>query len=228
VDQEDDAHHVQNIDSLKEWIVKQPTSATAHVALANALTSYAWYARGSDWGSNVPEEGWKPFQERAKQAKQSLDDVAGITSKCPRATAEYSTVSLALDTDQDSLVQMGNACHKNWPNYYFADMQIAYALTPKWGGGQGDCEKYIEKRANQIGGRKGDEFYALLIAGLASSLDDIYQPGSPAHWSRVKAGFKNLFQEYPKSVQLRTMYLEQALYAKDEATAKSSFDGFHP
>jgi hypothetical protein len=46
---------------LRNWIEVKPESATARIALARCLVSYAWKARGSDYASKVSDEGWQTF-----------------------------------------------------------------------------------------------------------------------------------------------------------------------
>src|SRR5438045_5757510 len=49
----------KRLTAFRQWIQTRPESITARVALADALTSYGWKARGSDEAYTVTQTGWK-------------------------------------------------------------------------------------------------------------------------------------------------------------------------
>ena len=73
----------EHLKILNRWMAAKPQSVTARVALANAYTSYAWNARGSDSSDTVTESGWKLFGQRIGKAKQVLEQASRLKAKCP-------------------------------------------------------------------------------------------------------------------------------------------------
>jgi hypothetical protein len=78
---QDSAEHIAH---LEHWMSQRPNSITARVALATALTRWAWVARGNGFASTVTPEGWKLFNERIGQAQLVLEGSKNMPAKCPQ------------------------------------------------------------------------------------------------------------------------------------------------
>jgi hypothetical protein len=199
----------------RNWL-KRTKSATARVALANSLVNYAWWAQAWGW---TPAAA-KANRERSAQAQQVLDSDPSVGKKCPRAYRMYSKISVATNWDRAKYMKMLDECHRNWPNYHTVDQGAASYLV--------SCVDYdtglqfMKTRANQVGGSKGDELYAQLVTYMRGAMAF----GKSIDWPRVKAGYKQIFKDFPGSMAARQTYIDMALRAGDFDAAATAFDGF--
>jgi tetratricopeptide (TPR) repeat protein len=213
---------------LSEWLKQNPRSMAAGLCLSKCYAEYAWFARGKGWADSVTERGWKLFEARLAQAKEVLDADPGITKKSPYAYFVYSKVALGQSWDKDKYMKLVHECHTLWPKYMGIDFATTWFLTPRWGGEAGESERYIESRANEIGGTKGDVAYARIVWWSQNYLDDLFSAKSPIEWSRVASGFKQLFTEYPHSLETRIGYMELARKAGHNEEFQTALNGFEP
>ncbi len=121
-----------------------------------------------------------------------------------------------------------DACHKRWPTYKRVDFDTCYTLLPRWGGAQYDTERFIIKRADEIGGTAGDILCAQAVWDTRGYLDDLFTAQNPLKWPRVKAGFKSICAKYPQSLDARVTYFTMAGKAGDSAAELEAFDGYAP
>lgn len=90
----------------------------------------------------------------------------------------------------------------------------------------------IAKRADTIGGARGDEYYAQFVwfeyedEDDGTIYDNTFAPGSPIKWERMKRGFKQIFKDFPKDIKSRVAFIKFALKAGDEDSIKWAFDDF--
>jgi hypothetical protein len=105
------------------------------------------------------------------------------------------------------------------------DTYIMRFLQTEWYGETDDVKKYIEKRSNTIGGAQGDKLYAQLVWSLFDDDKEVSFEDNEYSWKRVKAGFQQIFKEYPKEMEARIAYLRLALETDDHDAVKHAFDG---
>ena len=196
------------IPQFEKWLKQNPKASTARLALAEAYISYAWLARGHGYSDTVGKEGWTKFESRMKQAKEVLDADPEIKSKSPVAYSEYANLAQGQKMDKASYMKMIAECHKVWPEYTSIDQSPCYFLLERWYGEKGEVEKFIESRADEIGGDRGDMLYAQLVWNDSAYFEDLFSESSPIKWPRVKAGFRKLFKEFPADMQSRVAFIE--------------------
>ena len=217
----------QNLLELKTWMNQKPNSSTARIAMAECLLDYAWFARGHGYSNSVTENGWKLFASRLEQSKFTLDQDSKIKAKSPRAYLEYARIALGRQLEKPLYLDLIDSCHNAWPKYHNIDISATNFLLPRWYGESGEVESFITKRADSIPGAKGDELYAQLIWSGADSLDNLFTPKSPLKWSRVQAGFKQIFKDFPDNMEARVVYLKMCRTANDSKAVEAVFDGMH-
>ena len=85
------------------------------------------------------------------------------------------------------------------PEYYTYARDLAYYLLPKWGGEEGDTEKFVQEIADRVGGDKGDVLYFQVAAAsyVICGCDD----NPHLSWGRIKLGFEASEKLYGVSME---------------------------
>jgi hypothetical protein len=218
----DESQINQYLASFKKWLDKKPKSFTARIALANCYADYAWFARGVGWSDTVSSKGWQLMASRLREARSILDEDPSLKDSCPQVFATYSQIALGQGQqlfereDYDKLLAQ---CQKSWPSYKLLDLRTCYYLLPRWYGGEHDWEIFAKQRADVIGGAKGNELYAQMIWDNSRYYkNDLFEKCSQLEWNRIKAGFSQIFLEYPNDGYARAAFVRLAIQAKDLAS----------
>jgi len=182
------------LDLLRRWAAARPHSITARTALADTYLRYAWVTRGHGCANTVTDQGWRLFQERAKQSEKILADAAGLPSRCPPWYELTQEVAQALDADRS---QQGSIFEKaiEFEPLYFAYYQwYATSLLPKWGGQPGETEAFAEESYRRIGGKEGAHIYFEIASNLCGRCGDFFPEGFS--WQKLQEGFDALEELY--------------------------------
>ena len=217
--EEDWAAHLK---TLNRWISKRPKSITARVALADAYISYAWNARGSGYADTVTQSGWKLFGQRIDKAKEVLKEASGLQAKCPQWYDAMQTVALAESWDIKEATQLFERATAFEPDYQYYYRNYANYLSPKWGGEDGDAERFAEQAADHMGGVKGDILYFQITTQLICHCSA--EPNlKPLSWPRIQRGVSELEkQNGPSFINLNTLAY-MAVKENDSVTAHHAF-----
>ena len=132
------------LNKIRAWIAARPYSVTARIALADALTNYAWKARGTGWANTVSSEANFLFEDRLRQAQQVLDEAKTLPQKCPEWWEAEQTVALGLGMDKNAYLAMVNQAIAFEPTFMSFYSNAVYFLQPRWYGDPGDSENFIE------------------------------------------------------------------------------------
>ena len=95
----------------------------------------AWEARGSDWASNVTEEGWKGFAEHLAEARRLLTEAWKLHPEFPEAPTRMIRVVMGEgrssgDTQRLWFDRAVAAQMDYEPAYY----NLLWGMRPRWGG----------------------------------------------------------------------------------------------
>jgi hypothetical protein len=213
------------LNKIRAWIAARPDSVTAKVALADALTDYAWKARGSGWANTVSQNADQLFEDRLRQAQQVLDEAKYLPQKCPEWWDVQQTVALGLGMDKNAYLQMVNEGIASEPTYMDIYTNAILFLQPRWYGEAGDSENFIQTQADRRGGVEGDILYARCVWNLdLLRLDpNLFEAHPPLSWPRIAKGFDLLLSRYPTSLSVKSEYARLAAQKGDRATAKNLF-----
>lgn len=215
----------EDLESLREWAERRPTSPRALTLLGMALIDQAWAARGSGTVETVSPEGWTLFHARIAAAREALEKAAVLTKDDPNAAAALITVCKAESAP--------HAEHQRWlaraleldPGDVTAANNFREALSAKWGGSDEAMLDFARQMAKAA--PPGTQFPYLVMAAhleLDGSLDD------PDYWSRpeVKAeadeALGRLLADFPESLAMRDLAAYTALRRGDAAAAKPHLD----
>ena len=183
---------------LEHWVVVNPDSITARVALAKSYVGYAWEARGSGTSDTVSDTAWKLFSHRLQRAKSILEDASSLKAKCPEWYVAMQQVALGEGLEPAQANQLLEEAVKFEAGYYYYYRMQANFLLPKWYGKEGDSSRFAEESANRVGGKQGDALYFLIATQVACAC------GEPEFgrfsWSRIQRGFQEIEKEYGQSM----------------------------
>jgi len=207
--------YTQRLYELKSWL-KQTKSATARVALANCLVQYSWFCRNYGWGDQ-PRSMMKVYREQNLMARKVLNSDPSVGKLCPRAFRVYSKIYANIGYDNSDYMSMVDHCHQLWPNYHSIDLGASTLL------GSSGSNSWVEQRCNQVGGAKGDELFAQIMTYLNEHDDYTFDQSA---WPRVKAGYQQIFVDFPYSIEARRKYIYMCIKAGDVDAAGTAFDGF--
>ncbi len=210
----------------RKWAQDRPESITAQVCLAEALTSYAWNARGSGYADTVTDEGWRLMKERLKEAWDVLESAYRLPEKCPGWYAAAQSVALGQGWDRMDYLNMVNEGLSLQPTYGQYYTKACYWMLPRWHGEVGDFEKWIAERADTYPEAERDWQYARFVwmadrMGMSSEL--VFAPGR-LDWERTKRGFDRWLQEKPGNLMVQTEYIFLSIRAGDRETTRAVLD----
>lgn len=185
-----DAH----IERLQRWITAMPNSITPRVALAQSYLRLAWKARGTGYANTVTADDWRLFNQRVRQAQETLQQAESLGIQDPQWYRNMQTVALAQGWDRaraEDLVQKASNLELDYFYFYIAH---ANYLLPKWYGKTGESGTFAQTISNQIGGKEGDFVYLMLVLDLNCCKPTAQMQN--ISWDRVKQGLVALEELY--------------------------------
>jgi hypothetical protein len=217
--EKDSSEHIAH---LEHWMSQRPTSITARVALATALTRWAWVARGNGMGNTVTPEGWRLFGERIKEAQVILDGSAKMPTMCPQWYSAMLTVGTAQGWDTKRMHEILEDGTKFEPGYYYLYLQYANYLLPKWHGRPGDSSSFAASSADAVGGDAGDILYFQIATNLIKRGDAEF-PIHEMDWQRIQRGYQALISQYGPAKRPENELAFMAWKFQDAAVARRQF-----
>ena len=204
------------------WIRAKPKSAAAHIALAHFWKQYAWNARGTDYAYTVSEDGYEKYQERIEKAYELTE----LALKLEEKDAYLFRLKMELAVDRGQSTEVVESIVRRSleidPEYLATLSEAVRYYLPRWHGGPGELEKFIEHGADLTRAQAGESFYALgVMEASRYHSSDIFEDFQFS-WPRVKQGFADLRRRYPKSPSDAQMNLQFAGYQRDRPEAKAA------
>ncbi|KAF0812297.1 hypothetical protein IGB42_03287 [Andreprevotia sp. IGB-42] len=207
-------------DYLDELKKAKPKSPSVALAEASYWRCYAWDARGSGYSSSVTGPGWKLFKERLKRAEASLNETKSFAAAYPLWYTLQIQNASESNADVAYLAALEKEALERHKYYYQTYIVIARSLTPKWGGSWESLDQFAV--ASTAGTRQveGESMYARLYWAVdqqyGTSLDIFKE--TLIKWPKMKKGFEDLMQRYPKSKRNLNAFASFACRAGDKAT----------
>jgi hypothetical protein len=185
--------------ALAAWSQSQPNSVTAKVAEAAAWKKYAWEARGDGYGGSVSETAWQEFRNRLKRASDVLSQAVPLQEHCPYWYETAIWVGMGQGMDHAILERIFKAGVALEPTFYYLYQSKASYLLPRWGGNEGDWERFADDSALAVGGNQGDIIFFTIYSQMLSldgmALMNNHQQAVP----HLIAGFRSIEKLYGSS-----------------------------
>jgi hypothetical protein len=220
-----DAQCIEFINKIKAWMAAKPDSVTARVALAHALTDYAWKARGTGWADTVTESGAKAMEDRLAQAQEVLQEAKKLPQKCPGWWDTAQRVALGQGMDKATYMALVDEATAFEPTYMDFYSNAVLFLQPRWYGESGEAEQFMEKEADKRKGDEADVFYArcVWLLNLRRLDPNLFDAHPQLSWPRTAKGFETLLKRYPDSLSVLSEFARLSVRAHDKARAKPLF-----
>lgn len=207
--------------AIQAWIKRRPQSATAHLALANAMLARAWSIRGGGYARSVKPEAWAPFREHVARARRYLRAHAKVASRDPEYYAMLVTAGNAQGVGAKEIRKDFEAGIKRHPGYYPLYFAMLNHLMPKWHGGPTEIEAFVREAVERTRATEGEGMYARIYWFAAQNgYDDTLFLASYARWDRMRAGFEDVIVRFPDQWNLQN-YAHFACEAEDVDTLKA-------
>jgi hypothetical protein len=132
--------HTQIVDGadfqkLEKAIQSSPHSEWAkETMLGDLQVSWAWFARGTSWASEVKEEGWKGMEEHLEAAATHLQKAHDLRPDRPEAASQMIRVVMGGSEGPEELRAWFDRAIAAQFDYLDAYNGLIYASTKRWGG----------------------------------------------------------------------------------------------
>ncbi|MBB6563711.1 hypothetical protein HNP48_006435 [Acidovorax soli] len=209
----------------KDWLAKAPQSTLAAMVLANAYNQQAWAHRGDGYAHTVRDEDMRTFLELNQKSLRALFTHAEFGRKDPNWWAQLLTFALYSGIDRQSYTKLSQDAIAAFPKNHDVYFAISLGLMPQWGGSRKAIADLAAQAVENTKAEEGQAFYARVYWNLYSWL----ATDGPAvftrpdvNWPRIRAGFEDLIQRYPSSVNFNAYARLSCVAAQDkQATAKA-------
>lgn len=215
-------------ESLEEWKRAYPNSVIPYIIKANALTSYAWEARGTGYAHTVTEEGWRLFGERLALARAELEAVHDRRTTFPQWYLNMQVVALGQGWPRSEYEELFEEAVSTEPNYHFIYVNKARYLQTKWHGKPGEWEAFAKSLIARFPDGRGEEFYTFTVWNMRANVEQVirkdggrYFEDTDVEWAPCKAGFDRLRKKYPDSIWILNNYAFFAGKAHDRETVRA-------
>jgi hypothetical protein len=218
--EKDSAEHIAH---LQHWMSQRPNSITAPVALATALTRWAWVARGHGYANTVTPEGWRLFGERMNEALEVLQGSEKMSVMCPQWYSAMLAVGTAQGWNRDRMHNVLDDGISLEPGYYYLYRQYANYLLPKWHGRPGDASSFALASADAVGGDAGDILYFEIGTELIKRGNDEF-PAHEMDWERLQRGYQALVSQSGRDGYRANQLAYMSWKFQDSTVARKQFE----
>ena len=211
------------IAALKEWQSASPKSPVPPLLLADAITSYAWFARGTGLAETVNEARWSLFKDRLNQGAFYLNSskrLSGDTNPQWHTTALVIARGLQWPRDRvDTLVKESFAVE---PLYQHTYSTMAMYLLPRWFGNSGDWEQFALETAERVGGQEGSAVYSHIVLRLSNLYGNIaFFSENDVNWRKIQWSFADQERLYGTGIEPLNAMCRLASGINDFETARA-------
>ncbi|MEZ6055588.1 MAG: DUF4034 domain-containing protein [Planctomycetaceae bacterium] len=185
--------------ALKGW-VEATDSSSAHIALAEFYTNFAWQARGDGVAASVSEANYLLFKKRLNLAEEHLEAAINIRDDNPRAHRLKVTCALGLGHPYKVVEQAARRSIEIDPSDVGTMISGLYYLAPKWYGSFAEQIEFADLCLTLTRKKSGHRTYAQLINWLAGNEFSANIFRDPAiRWNDVKEGIQDLIADDPNN-----------------------------
>lgn len=194
---------VNVIAALTEWEKLSPGSPIPALLLADAYTSYAWFARGNGLANTVSEAKWSLFKDRLNKGAYYLNVSKRLSGDAnPQWHTAALTIARGLSWPRDradTLVKEAAAVEPLYQHVYSA---MAEYLLPWWFGEPGDWERFARDTADRIGGREGSAVYNHIVLTISTSYGNAkFFSDTDVNWRKIQWSFADREKLYGAGIQ---------------------------
>lgn len=194
---------VNVIAALREWQKLSPKSPVPALLLADAYTSYAWFARGTGKPETVKEGNWGLFKDRLNQGAFFLNASRRMSGDLnPQWHTTALIIARGLEWPRNRAETLVKEAAAIEPLYQHAYSAMAVYLLPRWFGAPGDWERFALETADRIGGLEGSAVYNHIALRVSSLYGNVtFFTENDVTWRRIQWSFADREKLYGTGVQ---------------------------
>jgi hypothetical protein len=211
---------IEFLNRIQQLRAKHPKSISLALLESQYWKMYAWDARGNGLSSTVTEDGYRLFNERMQKAETVLLEIKPYASSLPVWHTQMLAAQHILDRSPEEINGTfieGASKNKRYYPLYFTMLNFN---LPKWGGTWEGVDYLVNWSIKNTQDTEGNSMYARMYWSVYGGLlegtklfEDTY-----ATWSKMKIGFEDLMQRYPKSNWNLNNFAKFACLAGDKET----------
>jgi len=208
---------------LDEWNETIQNSATAKIALADAYVDLAWDYRSSGLRDSITTHGGNKFKSLLAEAWKYLDLAEELNNNDPQLYTVRVWAGMGLNVHKVFQYEAVRHTLLVFPGYRATHKAMQAELLPRWGGDEGEVERFAEWLAAMTEEEYGDQMYALIARSVLSFVGEKTFDRFQFDLSRVREGFKQLYAQFPDLEIDLHYYAWLMVQANDEALAEELF-----
>ena len=209
---------------LKEWQEQSPAAVAPSLLLADAYTSYAWYARGSGKSDTVKQDMWPVFKDRLNRGAFFLNASLRLSSGHPQWYVTALVIARGLEWPRDRAESLVREAAAVEPLYQHVYSTMAQYLLPRWYGEPGDWERFAQETADRIGGTEGSAVYnhiALSISNRSLHGNTQFFEQNDVNWRKLQWSFADREKLYGAGTRPLNAMLRLSGGVKDKPAARA-------
>ena len=212
---------------LNLWCDRSPESYAPFLMRGYFYVGYAWEARGTSWGANVPGAAWKLFEDRLAQAEADLRRAHTLAPKLAGALRELMVVARGRSEPEmlERWFTEGVAAQPDNMDLYFERLE---SLKAKWGGSHEAMFAFARRAVLE---HPDDPMFGLLVVNshleLANRTDSTHHKKyfvQPKVWQEVRELLERILAKYPRSFRNHNRMALYAFYGEDYARSRQEFE----
>lgn len=177
-----------------------PESPTPLIASAKAAIEHAWRVRGGGFASEVTQEQFEGFERLLGKAEEFLQQCESLDANDPELYAAWMTVGMGLDYTPEEMMELlakGQAIDPAYGQLYW---KLAYAFTPRWGGGIRLIESVADSALAALDEETGARTYGCIAGYMVGRIHAWhFQQGDFLDWEIIDRGLTAQAALFPEN-----------------------------
>ena len=184
----------ERVAHLRAWHLAKPT-ATTSIALADALLSSAWAARGEGFADTIAPGAGSKMQAALTEAEELLaaaeEKLENAPAKDPCLYYVWMSVGVLEGYPRSRMQELLNRSLDVDPQFLRVFEVYCQYLLPRWYGNDGDLLQTAEEFSEQTREQNGEAVYAV-VAMIAVENGEIWEFADDGfEWPRVRQGLRD-------------------------------------
>jgi hypothetical protein len=181
------------------WLRRSPDAIVPQIYIANQFYRAAWQIRGGGYAITVSEANGKRAKALFEKAKLVLYSCKNRCDVDPEWYVAVLSVLMSSSSNRNELVHTFSEGFRKFPDYTPIHDQMAFSLSPRWGGSTEQVESFVNKLASNFTPELGDEMYAHMYRNLFRKgvIDTKKVSEIKANCVRLMRGERNIVSRFP-------------------------------
>ncbi len=214
----DEAYWIEQRQKTKQWLEQSPKSTLAALVLARTYSLPAWQQWATAQRSKVSPEALQQFRHLHLEAVKILKAHAEEGRKDPNWWSSLLYMSFYSSLDGENYEKLVNEAIEAFPGNYNIYQAVMVSRMPQWGGSLKAVEELASKAVERSPSTEGQSFYAHVYWGLSPYLPSPAFSHAGIDWPRIRAGFDDIIERYPDSLNLNAFARLACIAARDKKT----------